>query len=250
LTKFIYGRDVIDLVQRFPVEGITAGEFIGLLRKLPPRLYSIASSYQANSDEVHLTIAAVRYESYGRPRKGVASIHFAERLAEGDTIAIYVDANKNFKLPTDPNAPIIMIGPGTGVAPFRAFLEEREALGAGGQNWLFFGDQHFTTDFLYQIEWQRWLKDGVLTRMDVAFSRDTEHKVYVQHRMLEKSKDLYAWLQEGAYLYVCGDAERMAHDVHAALITIVAKEGGVSSQKAAEYVKGLQKDKRYQRDVY
>jgi sulfite reductase (NADPH) flavoprotein alpha-component len=250
LTEFIYGRDIIDLVQRFPVEGITPGEFIGLLRKLPPRLYSIASSYQANSDEVHLTIAAVRYESYGRPRKGVASVHFAERLAEGDTVPIYVDANKNFKLPADPNAPIIMIGPGTGVAPFRAFVEEREALDAGGQNWLFFGDQHFTTDFLYQIEWQRWLKDGVLTRMDVAFSRDTEHKVYVQHRMLEKSKDLYAWLQEGAYLYVCGDAERMAHDVHAALIAIVAKEGGVSSQKAGEYIKGLQKDKRYQRDVY
>ncbi len=250
LTEFIYGRDVIDLVQQFPIEGITASEFIGLLRKLPPRLYSIASSYQANSDEAHLTIAAVRYESYGRPRKGVASIHFAERLAEGDTIPVYVDVNKNFKLPADPSAPIIMIGPGTGVAPFRAFVEEREVLGADGQNWLFFGDQHFTTDFLYQIEWQRWLKDGVLTRIDVAFSRDTEHKVYVQHRMLEKSKDLYAWLQEGAYLYVCGDAERMAHDVHAALIAIVAKEGGVSSQKAAEYIKGLQKDKRYQRDVY
>jgi sulfite reductase (NADPH) flavoprotein alpha-component len=250
LANFVYGRDVIDLVKQFPLRGISASEFIGLLRKLPPRLYSIASSYKANPDEAHLTIAAVRYESYGRPRKGVASIHFAERLAEGDTIPVYVDVNKNFKLPGNPDAPIIMVGPGTGVAPFRAFVEERETLGATGKNWLFFGDQHFTTDFLYQIDWQRWLKDGVLTRMDVAFSRDTERKVYVQHRMLERSRDIYAWLQDGAYFYVCGDAERMAHDVHAALIEIVAKEGGMSSQKAGEYVKGLQKDKRYQRDVY
>jgi sulfite reductase (NADPH) flavoprotein alpha-component len=250
LAEFIYGRDIIDLARRFSIKDISAGEFIGILRKLPPRLYSIASSYKANPDEAHLTIAAVRYKSYGRPRKGVASIHFAERLSEGDTIPVYVDANKNFKLPADPEAPVIMVGPGTGVAPFRAFVEEREALDAGGCIWLFFGDQHFTTDFLYQVEWQRWLKAGVLTRMDVAFSRDTEQKVYVQHRMLEKSRDLYAWLQEGAYFYVCGDAERMAHDVHVALIEIVAKEGGLSAQKAAEYVKGLQKDKRYQRDVY
>jgi sulfite reductase (NADPH) flavoprotein alpha-component len=250
LSEFIYGRDIIDLARQFPIKGIDAGEFIGMLRKLPPRLYSIASSYKANPDEAHLTIAAVRYESYGRPRKGVASIHFAERLAEGDTIPVYVDTNKNFKLPADSAAPAIMIGPGTGVAPFRAFVEERETLGATGKNWLFFGDQHFTTDFLYQIEWQRWLRDGMLTRMDVAFSRDTDHKIYVQHRMLEKSKDLYAWLQEGAYIYVCGDDERMAPDVHAALIEIVANEGKLSAQKAAEYVKGLQKDKRYQRDVY
>ncbi len=250
LSEFIYGRDIVDLAQQFPIKDIGAGEFVSMLRKLPLRLYSLASSQKANPDEAHLTIAAVRYESYGRPRKGVASIHFAERLTEGDTIPVYVDSNKNFKLPADPNAPIIMVGPGTGVAPFRAFVEEREALGAAGKNWLFFGDQHFTTDFLYQIEWQRWLKEGVLTRMDVAFSRDTEKKVYVQHRMLEKSRDIYAWLQDGAYFYVCGDAERMAHDVHAALIKIVAKEGGLSAQKAAEYVKGLQKDKRYQRDVY
>ncbi len=250
LAAFIHGRDIIDLVRLFPIESIRASEFTGMLRKLPPRLYSIASSYQANPDEAHLTIAAVRYEAYGRPRKGVASTHFAERLGEGDTIPVYVDSNKNFKLPADGQAPVIMIGPGTGVAPFRAFVEERETVGAGGKNWLFFGEQHFTTDFLYQIEWQRWLRDGVLTRMDVAFSRDTEHKVYVQHRMLEKGRDIYAWLQDGAYLYVCGDAERMAHDVHAALIDVVSKEGGVSAQKAAEYVKGLQKDKRYQRDVY
>ncbi|MDQ4147992.1 MAG: assimilatory sulfite reductase (NADPH) flavoprotein subunit [Pseudomonadota bacterium] len=250
LAEFSYGREIIDVVQQFPINGVSASQFIGVLRKLPPRLYSIASSYRANPDEVHLTIAVVRYETHGRPRKGVASTHFAERLTEGDTIPVYVDANRNFKLPADPNAPIIMIGPGTGVAPFRAFLEERETLGATGKNWLFFGDQHFTTDFLYQIEWQRWLKEGVLTRMDVAFSRDTEQKVYVQHRMLEKSKDIYSWLEEGAYFYVCGDEKRMAHDVHDTLIGIVAKEAGLSSQKAAEYVKGLQKDRRYQRDVY
>jgi len=250
LTAFIRGRDIIDLARQFPLASIGAGELTGMLRKLPPRLYSIASSQQANPDEAHLTIAAVRYEAHGRPRKGVASSHFAERLSEGDTIPVYVDSNKNFKLPADGQAPVIMVGPGTGVAPFRAFIEERETIGASGKNWLFFGDQHFTTDFLYQIDWQRWLKDGVLTRMDVAFSRDTDQKVYVQHRMLERSRDIYAWLQEGAYFYVCGDADRMAHDVHAALIDIVSNEGGLSAQKAAEYVKGLQRDKRYQRDVY
>ncbi|MGI8739423.1 MAG: assimilatory sulfite reductase (NADPH) flavoprotein subunit [Gammaproteobacteria bacterium] len=251
LTAYIHGRDIIDLARQFPIESISADEFTGMLRKLPPRLYSIASSQQANPDEAHLTIAAVRYEAHGRPRKGVASSHFAERLAEGDTIPVYVDSNKNFKLPADGQAPVIMVGPGTGVTPFRAFIEERETLGAGGKNWLFFGDQHFTTDFLYQIDWQRWLKDKVLTRMDVAFSRDTDQKVYVQHRMLERSRDIYAWLQEGAYFYVCGDADRMAHDVHAALIDIVAREGGgLSARMAADYVKGLQRDKRYQRDVY
>ncbi len=250
LAEFMYGRDIIDLARQYPIKGLRASELIGMLRKLPPRLYSIASSQKANPDEAHLTIAAVRYESHGRPRKGVASIHFAERLAEGETIPVYVDVNKNFKLPADPRTRVIMVGPGTGVAPFRAFLDERETLGATGKNWLFFGDQHFTTDFLYQIDWQRWLKEGVLTRMDVAFSRDTEQKVYVQHRMLEKSAELYAWLQEGAYFYVCGDAERMALDVHNALIKIVAREGGLSTQKATEYVRGLQKDRRYQRDVY
>lgn len=163
---------------------------------------------------------------------------------------VFVQHNPSFKLPENPDTPIIMIGPGTGVAPFRAFLGEREETGAQGKSWLFYGDQHFSTDFLYQVEWQRWLKDGVLTRMDVAFSRDTDKKVYVQHRMLEKSKELYKWLQEGAVVYVCGDEKKMAHDVHAALAAILEQEGGLSPEEAAEYLTRMQQEKRYQRDVY
>ena len=180
---------------------------------------------------MHLTVAAVRYQSHGRNRKGVGSTFLADRIGEETTIPVYIDRNNNFKLPADPATPIIMIGPGTGIAPFRAFVEEREAVGASGKNWLFFGDQHFETDFLYQTEWQRYLKSGVLTRMNVAFSRDQEQKVYVQHLMAEHGKELYAWLQEGAYLYVCGDEKRMAHDVHEALLKIVASESGIGQCK-------------------
>jgi sulfite reductase (NADPH) flavoprotein alpha-component len=241
---------IIDVVTAYPVTGLAAAEFIGLLRKLPPRLYSIASSFKANPDEVHLTVAVVRYTAMDRQRKGVASNYLAERVEEDATVLVYVESNTNFRLPPDPNTPTIMIGPGTGVAPFRAFMQEREELGAKGRNWLFFGAPHFTTDFLYQTEWLRYRKTGLLTHIDVAFSRDASEKVYVQHRMCERGKELYAWLQEGAHLYVCGDSKHMAADVHAALLEIIQQEGRLTGERAADYVKTLQKERRYQRDVY
>jgi sulfite reductase (NADPH) flavoprotein alpha-component len=220
------------------------------LRKLPPRLYSIASSDLIHPGEVHLTVVAVRYEAHGRSLKGVCSTFLCDRIEAGDKVLMYTHHNKNFFLPEDDAAPIIMVGPGTGIAPFRAFVEERAARRATGRNWLFFGEQHFQTDFLYQTEWQQYLKKGVLTHMDVAFSRDTERKVYVQHRMLEKAEELYRWLEEGAYFYVCGDAARMAVDVHEALIQVYVQGGGWDRDKAEAEVKALQKSKRYQRDVY
>src|SRR5690606_1247584 len=219
---------------------LPAKEIVSILRKMPPRLYSISSSPQAYPDEVHLTIRKVSYDANGRHRYGVCSTYIADQIKPGDTLPVFIQNNPNFKLPADPSAPIIMIGPGTGVAPFRAFLGEREETGADGQTWLFYGDQHFATDFLYQVEWQRWLKDGVLTRMDVAFSRDTDKKVYVQHRMLEKSKELYKWLQEGAVVYVCGDEKKMAHDVHATLATLIEQEGGFNQDEAEDYLSRMQ----------
>lgn len=250
LRAYLAERDLLDLVTDYSFEGVSASQFISILRKIPSRLYSIASSSKAFPDEVHLTVRSVRYEAHGRNRYGVCSVQLAERVEPGDTLPVYIQHNPSFKLPENPDTPIIMIGPGTGVAPFRAFLGEREETGAEGKNWLFYGDQHFSTDFLYQVEWQRWLKDGVLTRMDVAFSRDTDKKVYVQHRMLEKSREVYEWLQEGAAVYVCGDEKKMAHDVHAALATILEQEGGLSPEQAAEYLTRMQQEKRYQRDVY
>ncbi|HMP72137.1 MAG TPA: assimilatory sulfite reductase (NADPH) flavoprotein subunit [Kiritimatiellia bacterium] len=248
--EYVNGREIIDLVEDYPGKGMTAIEFAQTLRKLPPRLYSIASSLAAHPEEVHLTVVAVRYQSHGRDRKGVCSTYFADRLGEDARVPVFIEHNKNFKLPADSTAPIMMVGPGTGVAPFRAFLEDREAAGATGRNWLFFGDQHFETDFMYQVEWQNYLKRGLLTRIDLAFSRDQKEKVYVQHRMLEQQKDVYAWLEEGASFYVCGDEKRMAHDVHAALLEIVRVQGGKTAEQAEEYVKALQREKRYQRDVY
>lgn len=250
LKAYINGRDLLDFVQDYSLKGVPAGEFLPILRRMPARLYSIASSPKASPDEVHVTVRAVRYQAHGRNRYGVCSVHLAERVQPGDTLPVYIQHNPNFKLPENRDTPIVMIGPGTGVAPFRSFLAEREETGAEGRTWLFYGDQHFSTDFLYQIEWQRWLKDGVLTRMDVAFSRDTDRKVYVQHRMLEKSRELYRWLQDGACVYVCGDEKKMAHDVHAALATILEQEGGLSPEEAAEYLSSMQQQKRYQRDVY
>lgn len=250
LKSYLEGRDLLDLVQDIGAWGTSAQEFVSILRKIPARLYSIASSIAANPDEVHLTIGAVRYNAHGRERNGVSSIYTAERLQVGDTISVYVQQNENFKLPSNPDAPIIMVGPGTGVAPFRAFMQEREEISANGKSWLFFGDQHFRTDFLYQTEWQKWLKDGVLTKMDVAFSRDTDQKVYVQHRMLEQSKELFSWLEEGATVYICGDEKHMAHDVHQTLLEIIAKEGGLRHEQAEAYLADMQQQKRYQRDVY
>ncbi|KON87733.1 sulfite reductase [NADPH] flavoprotein alpha-component [Sporosarcina globispora] len=250
LKSYIDGRDLIDLVRDFKPWNSSAQEFVSILRKMPARLYSISSSFEANSDEVHLTIGAVRYDAHGRERKGVCSILCAERLQPGDMLPVFIQHNENFKLPESPDTPIIMVGPGTGIAPFRSFMQEREESGAEGKSWLFFGDQHFVTDFLYQTEWQKWLKDGVLSKLDVAFSRDDDEKVYVQHRMQENSRELFQWLQDGASVYICGDEKNMAHDVHNTLIEIIEKEGGMNRDQASEYLADMQKNKRYQRDVY
>ncbi|WP_018923102.1 assimilatory sulfite reductase (NADPH) flavoprotein subunit [Salsuginibacillus kocurii] len=250
LREYINGRDLLDLVTDFGPWNVSPQEFVKILRKMPPRLYSIASSENANPDEVHLTIRTVRYHTHGRDRFGVCSVQCAENLEPGDTIPVYIQKNPNFKLPEDPETPIVMIGPGTGIAPFRSFVEEREEIEADGKSWLFFGDQHFRTDFLYQTEWQKWLKDGVLTRMDVAFSRDTAQKVYVQDRMKVQSAELFNWIEEGAHIYVCGDKNRMAKDVHATLAAIISAEGNMSEEEAEAYLTGLKKQKRYQRDVY
>jgi sulfite reductase (NADPH) flavoprotein alpha-component len=248
--KYVYGREIIDLLLAYPPTDLTAQTFVGMLRRLQPRLYSISSSLLAHEEEVHLLIGLTRYESHGRQRQGVCSSYVCERSGEDDPLRVYPSPNPNFKLPENPDARVIMIGPGTGLAPFRAFVEEREALGCRGRNWLFFGDQHFATDFLYQVEWQRWHKAGVLSHLDLAFSRDQADKIYVQHRMSERGRDLYAWLQDGAHLYVCGEGSRMAADVHEALISIVSKESGKSRDDAQEYVENLQASRRYQRDVY
>ncbi|KGE17710.1 assimilatory sulfite reductase (NADPH) flavoprotein subunit [Paenibacillus wynnii] len=250
LKDYIQGRDLLDLVQDFGPWQAPARSFVTILRKLPARLYSIASSWKANPDEVHFTVRAVRYQAHGRDRYGVCSVHCAERVQPGGTLPIYIQHNPNFKLPANSDVPIIMIGPGTGVAPFRSFLEEREELGAQGKSWLIYGDRHFVTDFLYQTDWQRMLNDGVLTKLDVAFSRDTEEKVYVQHRIMEKSREIYEWLKEGAHIYICGDEKHMAHDVHSALITVIQQEGGISPEEAAAYLEDMQQQGRYQRDVY
>jgi len=250
LFAYLYGRHIIDVVQESPAGGFDGKGLVAMLRKLQPRLYSLASSLAAYPGEAHLTVAVVRFEGHGRLHKGVASAYLAERRSIDDTVLVYRERNENFRLPADGAAPIVMVGAGTGIAPFRAFLQEREAVGSTGRNWLFFGDRHFRTDFLYQIEWQQMLKDGILNRMDVAFSRDQGDKIYVQHRMLERAKEFYAWLEDGATLYVCGDANRMAPDVHEALHTIVVQEGRMRREQADEYVQRLQQEKRYQRDVY
>lgn len=250
LKEYIYGRDLLDMLRDFGPWNASAQDIVSLLRKIPPRLYSIASSMTANPDEVHLTIGAVRYNAHGRERKGVCSVLCAERLDEGETLPLFVQPNKHFNLPEDQETDIIMVGPGTGIAPFRSFIQERAANRAPGRSWLFFGDQHSATDFLYQTELENYQKDGVLTKLDTAFSRDTEQKVYVQHKMLENSKVLFEWLEKGAYFYVCGDKQYMAKDVHETLLVIIEKEGGMTAEEAETYLKDMQKQKRYQRDVY
>jgi sulfite reductase (NADPH) flavoprotein alpha-component len=248
-AAFLHAHNVIDIVREFPVEGIDSQTFVAGLRPLQPRLYSIASSLAAVPDEAHLTLSPVRYSLHGDARSGVASGHLADRGERASTLPVYVQSNPHFRLPGD-DVPIVMVGAGTGVAPYRAFLQEREARGAKGKSWLFFGERNFRHDFLYQTEWQAYLADGLLSRMDVAFSRDLAGKVYVQQRMREQARDLYAWLQEGAHIYVCGDAANMAPDVHEALIEIVGQEGAISREAAEEQVRTLQRDQRYQRDVY
>jgi sulfite reductase (NADPH) flavoprotein alpha-component len=249
LPAYLEGRQIIDLLEDHPHE-LSAEQLASILRKLPPRLYSIASSQKATPDEAHLLLCAVRYWTHGRERKGVASTFVADCMKPGDRLKVYVKANKYFRLPADLSRPVIMVGPGTGVAPFRAFLQERQATGAGGRNWLFFGDRRYTHDFLYQLDWQELHKEGVLSRIDLAFSRDQPEKVYVQHRMWERRHDLFAWLEEGAHLYVCGDEKQMAKDVDATLHAIIADAGGKSHEEAAAYVANLKRESRYQRDVY
>lgn len=250
IQNYIEGRDFIDLLNDFPPEELEPEDVYQILRKLPPREYSISSSYQSLPDEVHITVGAVRYNTHGRDRSGVCSVQFAERIQPGDTVPIYLKRNPNFKFPKDGDTPVIMIGPGTGIAPFRAHMQEREEYGYKGNTWLFFGDQHFTTDFLYQTEWQEWLKDGVLEKMNVAFSRDTDQKVYVQHRIAEHSKEFNEWLEKGASIYICGDEKNMAKDVHQAIRNVLVKEQNLTEEDAESYLKQMKKDKRYQRDVY
>lgn len=249
LREYVDVRQIIDVVREHPGK-VEADALIAMLRKLTPRLYSIASSQNEVEEEVHLTLGVVEYEAHGHHHLGGASGYLAHRLKEGEDVLIYVESNDNFRLPEDANKPVIMIGPGTGIAPFRAFLQERAALEAPGENWLFFGNPHFTEDFLYQTEWQEYLQDGILTRIDLAFSRDQDHKIYVQHRIAEQAAEVWNWIQRGAHLYVCGDESRMAHDVHQALLDVIIEKGGHTTEEAENYLVRLHKEGRYQRDVY
>jgi len=250
LEKHLHGREVIDFLIAHPLARFTPPEFVALLRKLNPRLYSIASSPKAHPGEVHLCVSIVRYEAHGRGRKGVCSTLLADRVEGDATLPVFVQTSHGFRLPASGDTPVIMVGPGTGIAPFRAFLEERQVLAAGGRNWLFFGDQKRATDFLYRDELEAMFKNGVLTKLDLAFSRDQADKIYVQHRMLEHAPELWSWLEDGAHFYVCGDAKRMAKDVDAALHELIQSAGGKTKEQAAEYVAALKSAKRYQRDVY
>jgi len=249
-NRFVWGLEIIDFLLDAPSILFTPDEFITKLRKLQPRLYSIASSLKAFPEQVHFAIATVRYESHGRKREGVASTYVADRIDQSTPVPMFVHVAKGFRLPEENDKPIIMVGPGTGIAPFRAYLQERKATGATGKNWLFFGEQRSKSDFFYREEFETLQKGGVLTRFDTAFSRDQAHKVYVQHRLFEHGKDVYAWLEEGAHFFVCGDEARMAKDVDVALHQIIEKEGGLTPEGAAAYVETLRKEKRYKRDVY
>jgi sulfite reductase (NADPH) flavoprotein alpha-component len=248
-TAFLHNHHILDILNRFPATGIEPAKLLAGLRPLQPRLYSIASSLAAAPDEVHLTVSTVRYNLHDIPRTGVASGQLASLTDEDATLPVYIQPSAHFHLPAN-DVPIIMIGAGTGVAPYRAFMQQREAEAAPGRSWLFFGERHFRSDFLYQVEWQALLKSGALSRMDVAFSRDGADKVYVQDRLREQGRDIYAWLEEGAQIYVCGDATHMAPDVHSALAGIVATHGGLSHEAANEYLAELQRDRRYLLDVY
>jgi len=249
LDEYLYGHDVLDMLMDFPAK-LTASQLVSVLPELSARLYSIASSQKVYPDEVHITVVAVRYRNRNRERKGTCSTFLTDRIEEGSWIPIFIDRNLGFKMPEELDAPMIMVGAGTGVAPYRSFIQQRNGDQAHGESWLFFGDQHKKTDYLYREDWENYRQQGVLTELSLAFSRDQEQKVYVQHRMIEKSKELYDWLQKGAYLYVCGDKTHMAHDVHETLKAIVASEGGLEPEKAEDFLKELKKQKRYQIDVY
>ena len=250
LDRYLWGMEVIDFLNEHPSAKFSPQEFVGLLTKLQPRLYSVASSLKAYPEQVHFIVDVIRYESHGRVRKGVASSFLAERANDGP-VPVFPSVAKHFHLPENPDTPIIMVGPGTGVAPFRAYLQERKALGAKGKNWLFFGSQHEKCDFAYGEEFEAFKKEGILTRLDCAWSRDQPEKIYVQHRMRDNAAEIWKWLDaEGAHFFVCGDARRMAKDVDAALRKIVQEHGGKSFEEANQYVEKLKSEKRYKRDVY
>ncbi|BBU03625.1 MULTISPECIES: assimilatory sulfite reductase (NADPH) flavoprotein subunit [Aeromonas] len=250
VNALVASAQVVDVLKRFPT-ALTTEQLIGLLRPLTPRLYSIASAQSEMEEEVHLTVGVVRYpQEDGTVRSGAASSYLADRLIEDGEVRVFVEHNDNFRLPQNPDTPVIMVGPGTGIAPFRAFMQEREAQGAEGKNWLFFGNPHFTQDFLYQVEWQRYVKSGLLSKISLAFSRDQANKIYVQDRLREAGQELYQWLEAGAHFYVCGDANKMAKDVQEALLDVIAEHGHKSREEAEEYLSELRRAKRYQRDVY
>ncbi|MEL0660203.1 assimilatory sulfite reductase (NADPH) flavoprotein subunit [Psychromonas arctica] len=247
--EFSGNHQIIDVVNQAKAD-VDAQTFVDALRKITPRLYSIASAQAEVEEEVHLTVGVVSYDANDKTRTGGASGFLSNRLEESQKVRVFVEHNDNFRLPASDDTPVIMIGPGTGVAPFRAFMQEREARDATGDNWMFFGDQTFTQDFLYQVEWQNYLKSGLLTKMDVAFSRDQAEKIYVQDRLKENASEVFAWLERGAHLYICGDANRMAKDVHQTMLDIIAEHGKLSTEQAEDYLKSLRSNKRYQKDVY
>ena len=250
LSNYLWGRDTLDLLLQFPLCEFTAAEFIALLKPLQHRAYSISSSGKLYPDAVHLTVASVRYESHGRSHKGVCSTFLADLVNDETKVRCFFTANKVFRVPEDNGMPMIMVGPGTGIAPFRAFLQERQYRKAPGKNWLFFGDRNAATDYIYREELESFQESGLLTRLDLAFSRDQDAKIYVQDRMLEQGAELFLWLEQGGYFFVCGDAYRMAKDVDQALHAVIAEHGNFSEQQAIDYVNQLKKDKRYVRDVY
>ena len=249
LQHYAETTPIVDMVRFAPAQ-LSAEQLTGLLRPLTPRLYSIASSQAEVESEVHITVGIVRYDVEGRARTGGASGFLADQLEEDGDIRVFIEHNDNFRLPTNPATPVIMIGPGTGIAPFRAFMQQRDSDGATGKNWLFFGNPHFTEDFLYQVEWQRYVKDGLLTHIDLAWSRDQENKIYVQDKLRAKGAELWRWIQEGAHIYVCGDASRMAKDVEQVLLEVIAEQGGMDTETADEFLSELRVERRYQRDVY
>jgi sulfite reductase (NADPH) flavoprotein alpha-component len=249
LQHYAASTPIVDMVRFSPAQ-LDADVLIGLLRPLTPRLYSIASSQAEVETEVHITVGAVRFDIEGRARTGGASGFLADRVEEDGEIRVFIEHNDNFRLPANPETPVIMIGPGTGIAPFRAFMQQRAADGAEGKNWLFFGNPHFTDDFLYQVEWQRYVKEGVLTNIDLAWSRDQKEKVYVQDKLREQGAELWRWINDGAHIYVCGDANRMAKDVEQALLEVIAEFGAMDTETADEYLSELRVERRYQRDVY
>ena len=249
LQQYAQTTPLPDMIRQAPAD-LDAEQLVTLLRPLTPRLYSIASAQEEVGNEVHITVGVVRYDVEGRARTGGASGYLADRLEEEGELRVFIEHNDNFRLPANPQTPVIMIGPGTGIAPFRAFIQQRAAEGAEGLNWLFFGNPHFTEDFLYQVEWQRYVKEGVLSRIDLAWSRDQNHKVYVQDKLREQGAEVWRWIEKGAHIYVCGDANRMAKDVEQALLELLAEHGGMDAEQADEFLSELRVERRYQRDVY